>query len=349
VRRARWLLWAAIPAAVAVIAYAHRGALADALGLLVRARPAWVALALVAVASLYLCRAVVYAIPLRLMDYEVPRRFLWDAAVITSALQQALPSGGAAGYVFLAWALHRRGVPTGQASLIALVDTLSYAFATATLVVGSLGYLAFAGRLATRTVAVGFGPGALLLAVGVSVYLLQRDRDRFIPLVVGVGDRLGRYLRGRWRPESARRFLEEYYRGKAMIANHPGAFARMIALQYLAVMCDAAALWCTFAALGPVPPVWIVFLGVAVSLAAGAFVSAPAGGGGFEVVLSAFLVAHGVAPANAIAAALLFRLVGFWTPLAASAILLADLRRARADIRLATTPAAGGAPPERPA
>jgi uncharacterized membrane protein YbhN (UPF0104 family) len=79
--------------------------------------------------------------------------------------------------------------------------------------------------------------------------------------------------------------------------------------------------------------VWIVFLGFVVSLAAGAFVSAPAGGGSFEVVLSAFFVAHEVGEANAIAAALLFRLVTFWAPLAASAFLLADLRRARRDIR----------------
>lgn len=331
----RWLLWTVIVVAVAMIAYAHRAALVDALGLLVRARRVWIVLALGAVAGLYLCRAFVYAIPLRLMDYVFPRRFLWDAAVVTSALQQAVPTGGAAGYAFLAWALHRRGVPTGQASLIALIDTLSYAFATATLVVGSLAYLAFTGGLQTKAVAIGFGPGTALLAAGVWIYVLQRRRERFIPLVLRIGAGAARVLHAPWRPEGVQRFLEEYYRGKAMIAHHPGAFARMIALQYLAVVCDASALWCSFAALGTVPPLWMVFLGFTVSLAAGAFVSAPAGGGSFEVVLSAFFVAHGLAEANAIAAALLFRLVTFWAPLAASAILLVDLRRPRTDIRRA--------------
>jgi uncharacterized protein (TIRG00374 family) len=332
-RFARWTMWAVIVIAVAAIAYAHRSALADAVRLLVRARPGWVMLGLAAIAALYLCRALVYAIPLRLMQYEFPRRFLWDAAVVTSALQQAVPTAGAAGYAFLAWALHKRGVPTGQASLIALIDTLSYAFATGTLVIAALAYVGVAGGIEPTALAIGFGPGAALFGVGVWVYALQRNAARFIPLVLRTGRRVFARLRLPWREAGVRGFLEEYYRGKAMISHHPRSFLAMIGLQYVAVLLDASALACAFAALGAVPPVWIVFLGFVVSLAAGAFVSAPAGGGSFEVVLSAFFVAHEVGEANAIAAALLFRLVTFWAPLAASAFLLADLRRARRDIR----------------
>jgi hypothetical protein len=47
-----------------------------------------------------------------------------------------------------------------------------------------------------------------------------------------------------------RAFLDDYFRGKTLVARRRRAFAWMIGFQYVAVACDAAALYAAFLALG---------------------------------------------------------------------------------------------------
>jgi len=332
-RLLRWVFWAAILGSVAFVAWSHRDALGRSIMLLPRAHLPWLLLAVACIGLLYLCRAIVYGIPLRLLDYTVPWTFLWQAAIIASAVTQLFPSGGASAYAFLAYALHRRGVPTGQASLIAIIDTLSYACAAATLVIGALVYLGLGGGLPGKVLLLGFAPGALLVVLGGGVYWLQRERRRFIPLAVKLARRIGSMF-GRDGVEApVRAFLEDYYQGKEVIARRPSVFARMVALQYLAVGADAGALYLTFVSLGLRLEPALVFLGFVVTLAAGAVVNAPAGGGSYEVVMSAFFARQGVDVSQAIAGALLFRVVSFWIPVLISGLLVLNFRRHTREIR----------------
>lgn len=329
----RWLFWAAIFGSVAFVAWSHRDALVRSITLVPQAHLPWLLLAIAGIGLLYLCRAIVYGIPLRLLDYTVPWTFLWQAAIIASAVTQLIPSGGASAYAFLAYALHRRGVPTGQASLIAIIDTLSYAFAAATLVLGALVYLGVGGGLPGKVLMLGFAPGVVVMGFGGGLYWLQRDRRRFIPLAVRLAGRLG-FLFGRDGVEAlGRAFLEDYYKGKEIIARRPRVFVRMVALQYLAVCADASALYLTFVSLGLWLDPVVVFLGFVVTLAAGAVVNAPAGGGSFEVVMTAFFAAQGVDTPRAIAGALLFRVVSFWIPVFISGLLVLNFRRRTREIR----------------
>lgn len=329
----RWGLWAAVGAAVGLAAWSHRGAVVEALRFLPQAYLPWLVLAMASVAVLYACRAVVYGVPLRLLDYTVPWTFLWQTAIIASAVNQLLPTGGASSYAFLAYALHRRGVTTGQASLVALIDTLSYAFAAATIVLGALAYLGAAGGLPGRVVLLAFVPGTVLVGVAGWLYWLQRDRQRFVPMVLRLQRRLGSLLRRELPETPARSFLEDYYKGKEVIAGRPAAFVWMIALQYLAVCADAATLYLALLSLGLLLSPATVFLGFVVTLAAGTVVSAPAGGGSFEVVMSAFFARQGVDTSRAIAGALLFRLVSFWLPVLVSGVLVLTFRRHTTEIR----------------
>jgi uncharacterized protein (TIRG00374 family) len=331
-RYLRFLLWAIVFAVVAAVAWSHRDAIVRAGTIIARATPLWLVLAAGSTFLLYLCRAIVYSVPLRLLDYLVPWTFLWQSAIIASAINQLIPTGGASSYAFLTYALHRRGVSTGQASLIALIDTLSYACAAATLVITALVYLGVSGDLPGKVLLVGLGPGLAILALGVWTYWVQRERGRLVPVVLRVQRRLGGLLKRDVPEAPTLAFLDEYFAGKAIIARHPAAFARMVALQYLAVCADAGTLYLTFAALGLLLPPPVVFLGFIVTIAAGAIVSAPGGGGSFEVVMSAFFVQQGVETSQAIAGALLFRVVSFWLPVAVSALLLLTFRERRAEI-----------------
>jgi uncharacterized protein (TIRG00374 family) len=331
----RWAVWAAVLVTVATVAVGKRAALEEAIVLMRHARVGWLLSAVLAIGLVYLSRALVYGVPLKLLAYDVPRRFLWETAIVATSLHQLLPAGGATGYAFLTYALHQRGVTMGQASLIALVDTLSYAAAAASLVVVSLVYVSLTGDLHTRTVAVAFVPGAAAVVLAGSLYVLQRDRERFTARVLRLQRWLASRIGARWRLEPVRAFLAEYYEGKAMIVRRRGPFLRMIGYQYLAVCCDCAALYLAFLSLGLAPRLSIVFMGLVVTMAAGAIVSAPAGGGSFELIMSAFFVRHGIGAAEAVAAAVLYRLVAFWVPVAVSAWLLLRFRHRRAQIRRA--------------
>jgi uncharacterized protein (TIRG00374 family) len=331
-RSLRWTLWAIVFGVVAVIAWSNRAAVVAAFTLLPRVRLPYLLAAVAAMGLVQLCRATVYGIPLRLLGYTVPWTFLWQAAIIASAVNQLLPSGGASSYAFLAFALHRRGVATGQASLIAIIDTLSYACAAATLVIAALLYLGFGGGLPGRILLVGFGPGLAIVALGGLVYWLQRDRRRFVPLGLRLQQKVGALLGRAWPDEPLRAFLDDYYKGKEVVGRHPRIFGRMVLLQYVAVGADGTALYLTLVSLGLRLEPALVFLGFIVTLAAGTVVNAPAGGGSFEVVMSAFFAQQGVESSHAIAGALLFRLVSFWIPALVSGVLLLNFRRRTREI-----------------
>lgn len=130
-----------------------------------------------------------------------------------------------------------------------------------------------------------------------------------------------------------RRFLDEYHEGKATIRRSPGAFYRMVGVPYLTIACDVVALYVVFVALDVFPSVWVVFMGFVLAMAGLAVVSVPGGGGSFEVILSAYLTSRGLDKAQAIAGAILYRIVASWLPPFVSLFLLAQFRRRTKEIR----------------
>jgi uncharacterized protein (TIRG00374 family) len=175
--------------------------------------------------------------------------------------------------------------------------------------------------------------GVAILVFAGWVYRQQRDHPRFVARVLRVKSRLARWLGRDWPDAPVRQFLDEYYRGKAIIGRRPAAFAGMLGLQYLAVGCDAAALYASFLALGTRPAPWVVVMGFVIAMAGVSVVSVPAGGGGFETLMSAVFAAQGVPPSKAIAAAVLYRVLAFWLPVAISLLVILRLRRRRTAIR----------------
>ncbi len=326
-------LWPVVPLAAALIAYRHRGPLAAGLALLPGAHVGCVALGLGMVAVVYVARAHAYREPLRALRYSMRRRVLLAIAVVATSVHQAIPAGGASGYAFLAYALHRQGVSSGQAPLIALIDTLSYALAMATLVVGAVVYLLGWGSMAPSALRAGLLPGLAVLGLALLLYLAQRRPARLERLVLGAKQRVERLLGRGWPDAPLRSCLVEYERGKAMIASRPARFARMLAFQYAAIGADAAALYLAFLAVGAAPEPSTVFLGLVVSMAGGGVLGAPAGGGGFELIMTGFFAHHGVGEGRAFAATLLYRLLAFWLPVAAGLPLFVWLRRRRGGVR----------------
>ncbi len=326
IKRLTSWLWLLVLLAVGWAAYRHRESVVVAFRLVGRADFRWVAVAAVAIAGVYACRAGVYAVPLRLLGYRAPVVFLWATGIAATSLHQLLPAAGATGYAFLTYAFRQRGIPSGQASLVALIDTLAYSASLGVLVIVSLAYLAVRGSLQLGRLGTVLGPGAVALVVGIWIYRRQRDRHRFVAAVLHGKNVLASLVGRHWPDAPIATFFDEYYEGKSLISRRPRAFLKMIGLQFLAVVCDTAALYLAFLAIGLAPNVVQVLIGFVLAMSGAAIVGAPGGGGSFETIISAFWAAHGLTPAQGLAAAVLYRLVAFWLPVAFTAVVLLRLR-----------------------
>jgi uncharacterized protein (TIRG00374 family) len=321
------VLFIAVLAAVGLTAYTSRDDLGSALALMGRIAVWRMVPAAAAIGGVYLCRAAVYGLGLRALGFDLGLWFLWRTALVATSVHQLVPAAGGSGYAYLSYAFHQRGVGVGKASLVALIDALSYSFSVATLVVISLFYVGFAGERTAERLSVAFAPGLLVVALAAYVYYRQRDPDDFERRALRWKDRVARLLRRRWSDEPVRRFLGQYYEGKEIIGERRGRFAAMIGFQYGAVLCDVAALYAVFAALGRAPDLWVVFLGFVLAMASISVVGVPGGGGSFEVVMSTFFANRGIPFAAGIAATLLYRVVAFWLPAATSLPVLLSMRQ----------------------
>ena len=77
-------------------------------------------------------------------------------------------------------------------------------------------------------------------------------------------------------------------------------------------------------------------------MAALAVVAVPGGGGSFELTMSVFFSHHGIDPAAAIAAAILYRVVAFWIPAVVSLVILTQLRHRKRAVWLSPRGPKGG-------
>ncbi len=332
----------AVLGAVAVVAYRNHDEVVRAIRVIGRVSPWFVAAAAAAIAGVYFCRGSAYRIALSAMEYTFGRWFLARTALVATTAHHLIPTGGASGYAFITYAFHQRGVPAGRASMLALVDTLSNSIALGSLVVVVLVHLAFGASISRAIVGLGLVPGLMLLALAGAFYYLQRNRERFEGFVLKTKTYAARLLRRRWPDAPVHRFVDEYFAGKRLIVRRPWRFAIMVGWQYGGMVCNCAALYLIFYALGVVPSVWSLFVGLVLALAGVALVAVPAGGGSFEVVMSTYFSTHGIATADSIAAALLFRLVAFWAPLALSTVIVLALRHRRNTVRHAGHGGHGG-------
>jgi uncharacterized protein (TIRG00374 family) len=81
--------------------------------------------------------------------------------------------------------------------------------------------------------------------------------------------------------------------------------------------CNTFCLYVCLQALGLSLPLSVVLVVFTLGVSAGEAVPTPGGLGGFEAGLAAGFVAYGIEPSQALAAAILYRLVSYWLPLAA--------------------------------
>jgi uncharacterized membrane protein YbhN (UPF0104 family) len=294
-----WLNWRWIGDAVALVRAAGIRELGGALGLILLS---------------YLISSQVFHVALRSLGRNLGVLPLWTTTVTAIVISQAVPAGGAGSYAFLLSAFKRRGVPAGEAALLAMLEALSYAGALILVGVFSLVYILFhvvdglgAGGLVAPAIA-GLVGVVCLAAVGL---VLTRDELTLRGWIAPVGRALARL---RLRPGAGNhgeRVVAELVRARGLLAARPGAVVVLVAIQIVALAGHSLALHLILASLGASAGFGLTLAAFGVALLTSTFNVLPGGGGAVETVLAAVLMNLAVGPA-AIPAAILFRLLNFW-------------------------------------
>lgn len=322
-RCSTWASWLVGLAALAVVASVslHLAEERELARVVERARPAWLLVALALQATTYVADAGVWGQVLARAGLPARLRSLVPISVGKLFLNQALPTVGIAGTVFLVQALDRRGVRR-EVSLAAVV--VWHAVACALLVVG------LRHRLTPAVVV----PGAvLILYAGLTVLLL-----------VGLARRRLRLPARLLRLRSARALVSMVEGASRDLVTDRRLIARALALQAAVFVLDATTLWIALLALGASAPPALVFASFMAASVTRTLGVVPGGLGTFEAVAVAGLHASGVPLSAALAGTLLFRGLSFWLPMLPGVIAARRAASPRVAVRAAgpRTPGAAG-------
>lgn len=302
-RCSTWAGWLVGLAALAVVASVslHLAEERELARVVEGARPAWLLVALALQATTYVADAGVWGQVLARAGLPARLRSLVPISVGKLFLNQALPTVGIAGTVFLVQALDRRGVRREVSLAAVVVWQITYQVAYAAAVACALLVVGLRHRLTPAVVV----PGAvLILYAGVTVLLL-----------VGLAQRRLRLPARLLRRRSARALVSMVEGASRDLVTDRRLIGRALALQAAVFVLDATTLWIALLALGaPAPPtlVFASFMAASVTRTLGVV---PGGLGTFEAVSVAGLHASGVPLSAALAGTLLFRGLSFWLPM----------------------------------
>ncbi|WP_076798275.1 lysylphosphatidylglycerol synthase transmembrane domain-containing protein [Chloroflexus islandicus] len=278
------------------------------------ANPWWLLAAVIFKLLTPLGTAALYANVLRLLGHRIRATSLWLIAQMAIVINMAFPAGPVAMSAFLLHVFRRRRVPEGVTTVAVALDSLTYETAFFGLVGFGLAYLFTHRSLSVGQITeVGLIAFAIVLA-GMYLWGLQRDRADLTRKAIAVQQWLARHLRQHWQPASVEHFLDELYRGKALVTQRPAAFARLLAIQIGVLALDMLTLYCIFRAIGNDPHLSVVILSYSLASFFAALAPLPGGGGSFEATLVLVASQLGIPAAVSLGATLIYRVLVFWLP-----------------------------------
>lgn len=315
----RWLVSLMTALVVGGLLTYHRHWLVDALRLLRTVELPWLLAALGTIVLSYFLSSHVFRVVLGSFGHRLGVLRLWATTVTAIVISQCVPAGGVGSYAFLLRSFKLRGIPAGQATLLAALEALSYVgamlliggFSIVYLVAQPLGAKGGVGTI--PLIAAGVAAVTFLGAVWASTRsaaALSHGMRRLLRLVP--------LLR---RPSVAARievFVAEALRSRDLILAQPGMVVKLVGIQLLALSGHSLALLLVLGSLGVAPSFGMALTAFGVALITSTFNVLPGGGGTVETVLVTVLLQFSVGAA-ALPAAILFRLLNFWALLPVAA------------------------------
>lgn len=300
---------------------AERDELIKVWQILKTANPLWLGAALLVQGLVYLCFASVYWRTLQLLGYHLRLLSLYGVAFVAIFLGRVFPVGGTSTFAFLLYQLRRRGIPDGTGAVAVTLDGLSYLIAFFVLLTGGFVYLFTHGELSVNQVRIVALVSLAIIALGMYVWGLSRDRALLTKRAVSIKDWLARLLGRDWGDMRVLAFVAEIYEGGALITRDRRGFVQLVVLHLGALLLDCVTLLVLFWSIGLWPHFSVVLLSYSLAYFLSTISSLPGGGGSFELTMTATMVTLGIDQPIALSVTLLYRLLAFWLPLAISAVI----------------------------
>lgn len=312
-----WFLGMVALASVVLIAahYSEEQAILNALR---QARSEWL-LAAIAIQSLtYLVQAVIWRAIIANGGSPLPLKASYQLSLAKLFVNQAVPTVGIGGTLFVARGLQRIGATRPQAVAGVMLDLIGYYLATAI-------SLAAALVLAITYLRIELW---VLIAVGV-----------FFCMMLALSRALWKVLTGQtpdWLRRSGLKLIRQavelvHQAPRAALANR-ASLSLATAGQFLIIVLDVVTLWLIVRALGASVAPGGVFVSLVISTLVRMFGLVPGGLGTFEAGSVAMLHQVGLPIPLALSATLLFRGLTFWLPMPVGLYCLnVGLRRGKSD------------------
>jgi len=226
-----------------------------------------------------------------------------------------LPSGGAAGFSYLAWVLSRFGVSAGRATMAQIIRfTLTFVSFVVLLLV-AVAALVIDHNIDRTVILVSFllvviSVGATLGAILVVSH--RRRLERFSAWLTRLANKFVSFMtrgkkEGSVKESVLLKFFTDLHEDYLSIRKERRILIRPFIWAVLANIADVTLLWIAFWALGfPLNPA-VLFIAFGVSSLASAVSVTPGGAGVYEAIMIAFLASSQVPPEVAIAGTLLAR------------------------------------------
>ncbi len=316
-RESRWkvISSAILSLIILILAYANREWIVDALGLVRTANPFGLLVALVLILVSFLISSQVFRVVLEVLGYHTDITRNWATALVAIVISQSVPAGGIGSYAFVVNAFSRRGVSSAQATLLASLETLSYASAMILIFLFSLIYLTGRHLLTAfgevQLIEFLLAALAAIVVIGSAVFVLTRPEATLIRWLERVHSRVNTTLRLRLDNAWIQRSVADLSHSRTVIANRPGGVVLLVLIQLTALCGHSLALLIILASLGVHTTFAVVLTAFGIALITSTFNVLPGGGGTVETALVAVLSHLGVGAA-AVAATVIFRLMNYW-------------------------------------
>lgn len=247
---------------------------------------------------------------------EMSRWSMARLALELNFVNHILPSGGAAGFSYLAWVLKKHKVSVSRSTMAQIIRFVLTFASFIMLLIISMIILFFRHQIEPITIIVG---SALTVAAiggtwfGIWVIKSNARLRSFSAWLSRISSRFIRWItRGRKRKLLKEEVLLEFFDGLhddyLAIRRERKILIKPFVWAAIANILDVALIWISFYSLGyPLDPA-LLFIAFGTASIIGALSVTPGGAGVYEAVMVAFLAASGVTPEVAIAGTLLARI-----------------------------------------
>ena len=241
--------------------------------------------------------------------------FTTRLALELNFVNHILPSGGAAGFSYLAWILSKFKVSVSRSTMSQIIRLVMTFVSFVVLLIVAIIILAFTGHLDRITIFIAIGLAAAAIGGIFILIWLIKSNERLRNFSAWLTKTINRFIRwitrGKKRKIVKEELFLEFFGGLhddyLAIRRDRKTLVMPFIWAIIANILDVALIWISFWALGFAVDPALLFVAFGVASIAGAVSVTPGGAGVYEAVMVAFLASSGISPEVAIAGTLLAR------------------------------------------